>query len=165
MDRSEPGLIEAAAAVLGTGAVVQAAGIFELDPGTLKQIEGLALGQAPGELLGGTVGAIVSGIGAFEGMKVADKAGAADEGVTPLVLVAISADSIHILDWSMKAGTSRALLTFPRSTTDVHVTKVALSRHVTFKPESGQEIKVWGTTASFGKDGEGDKAVVDLLQS
>lgn len=166
MDRSEQGLQQAAASVLG-GQQVLAAGVFQADPSFGKMALGIGVGgevgQVAGDLAGGSVaGDVLSMVGMIAGMHAAKRKEAAKEGITPLVLVAVTDDTIHVLDWDKHAGPSRVVASLPRADTQVHAGSLGASRHLTFV-DGDTTLKLEGAT--IGGDGEGDKAVVELLSS
>jgi len=105
---TEDFLTQAASDVLGPSQEIVAAGVFGVEATYLGKTVGAVVGSLPGELLGGATGEIV---GAVVGMHAADDAEAQKEGVTALVLLALTSESINILDWSKEDATARVLVT------------------------------------------------------
>lgn len=111
MTLTEDFLTQAASDVLGPSREIVAAGVFGVEATYLGKAAGAVVGSLPGELLGGAAGEIVGVGAAVVGMHAADDAEAQKEGVTALVLLALTSESINILDWSKEDATARVLVT------------------------------------------------------
>ncbi len=151
-----------ATAVLGPDEPLLAAGIFALQDGYLALAAGATIGSEVTSLAGG--GALLGGVGAAAGMHVARDARAASQGLTERMLVAVSAEHIHILDWVTGSGPTRVLRTYVRASTDITMKRFGLSRHVTLHDRaSDHSLKLSGTTARISAEAGGDKAVLAVL--
>jgi hypothetical protein len=157
-------LVDAARAVLGDDTQVLATGIFGLQNTQVAAVvggmaTGAALSTLPGDspLLDGATTAVA--------MHTAREVSAAAQGLTVRMLVAVTADAVHVLDWVEPAGPStRSLLEFDRSTVQVTVRTWGLSRIVTLQdPADGSSIELAGSTAVFSAEAKGDKLVLHLL--
>ena len=161
MTLTEDFLTQAASDVLGPSQEIVAAGVFGVEATYLGKTVGAVVGSLPGELLGGATGEIV---GAVVGMHAADDAEAQKEGVTALVLLALTSESIHILDWSKEDATARVLVTLPLASTQVELHKVGFKVSIKLRdPVNELEYRLWGGTASFSKTGSADKVFYEAL--
>lgn len=80
------------------------------------------------------------------------------------VLVAVSEQSIHILDWQPQAGTSRELARFPRATTAIAVESYGAARRLTLtETGSGYRLPLTATTSRLNAYGAGARSVLAAL--
>jgi hypothetical protein len=152
-------LQEAASRALGDEEVL-AAGIFGWEDLVWAQIVGgTAAGVGAGVAGGGTAGAIATGIGGY----AAKEAMAAAHGMTLELLGVVTASAIRILNWEGdEAG--KEILTFDRRTSDVHISRMGLSRIIHLHDTaSGAEIKLHATAAPYLPQSKPDKVVLHLL--
>lgn len=151
-----------AQSVLGTDEPVLAAGIFGLQDGyraiTAGGLAGSSIGSAA---VGGIAGGVVGNVA---GMHAARELRAEAQGVTVRMLVAVTEQHIHILDWATGSGPSEVLRSFDRAGTDVEIKKFGLSRRITLHSSAdGHMLALTGTTAAFSAEAKGDKAVLSAL--
>ncbi len=160
----EQDLLDAARAVVGTDTEVLAAGIFGLQN---TQVAAVVGGMAAGAALSAVPGdsPLLDGATTAVAMHTAREVSAAAQGLTVRMLVAATADTIHVLDWVEPAGPStRSLMEFDRSAVRVTVRKWGLSRVITLQdPASGSSIELAGSTAVFSAEAKGDKLVLHLI--
>ncbi|MFN8039061.1 MAG: hypothetical protein U0Q07_07615 [Acidimicrobiales bacterium] len=142
------------------GDEVMAAGIFSWQGLLPAQAVGVAAGAIAGDLLGGGGGSAVGG--ALAG-RAAVEAAASAEGMTVALLVVVTPDAIHVLRWEGNAP-GAALRRFDRTTTDVHVSKMGLSRILTLHDTTTNEaFALHGSVAPFSAQSKPDKVVLHLL--
>lgn len=139
-------LRERAGAVLN--ASVLAAGIFSSEGMIGASIIGAVAGTTVAEavthvaedvvsdaVLGTTGSGVADAMGAVAGMHAAREHVAAGHGMTPVILVAITADRISLMDWDGDAGSgsgpTRELTGFMRNTTTVTFGRVGVNHTVT----------------------------------
>jgi len=163
---SETELIEKAEQILGpntsTSDPVLAAGIFGLQ----TDYAAIAVAGVAGGVLTGAVtdNPLAMGAGVGVANHVARTAVAEGKGVTVRMLVAVTLESIHILDWVTGSGPTKELLSFERANTEVQITKFGLSRHLNFRDSAaGTSLGLTGSTAPFSAESKGDKLVLHLL--
>jgi hypothetical protein len=159
---SESELIEEARAALGESEAeeIRVAGIFGLANLVVAQVAGLAAGSGAivaDDAIGAAVG---GGLGAF----VATKAAAEAQGVTVQLIVAVTDDTIHVLNRGTGGRLRTEVASFPRATTRVSVEKFGLSRHLTLTDQAaGDSIQLHGSVSWIAAQSKGDKLVLDLL--
>jgi hypothetical protein len=161
----EKALISDAAAVLGGGEQILAAGIFGLRDDYAKlAVAGLATGAAADAV--GATGALEQGAMAGVTIHETRRLNAESKGLTTRMLVAVTPHAIHILDRTDLGATTRELLRFDRAATTVRVTKFGLSRHLDLTDESaGTSVGLTGSAAPFSPEAAGDKLVLRLLSA
>ena len=160
----EAELIEKAKAALGADHQVIAAGVFGLQDNYLAiAAGGLVSGAVANDLPGG---AATEGIVAAAGVHATRDVMAEQKGVTVRMLVAVTADTIHLFslgDLSNDPG--HELIRFARATTTCDESNFGASRHLKLHDSaSGQDIGLTGTTGSLSSYAEGDKAVLGALR-
>jgi hypothetical protein len=154
-------LESAASAALGGGEVL-AAGIFSWDGLMVAQAVGTVAGGIGGDLVGGGAGSVVGGVA---GGRAAVEATAAAKGMTVALLVAVTGDLIAVFNWS-GAAAGDEVRRFDRAATDVHVSKMGLSRIVTLRDTtSGEAIELHGSVSPISAQSKPDKVVLHLLSS
>jgi len=163
------------AAFLGTD--VEAAGIFSAGSAIGASIVGAVGGATVAEVamhqteeivtdqvVGDIAGGLISGASAVAGMHVAREAAAAAEGLTPVLLVALTADRIVLMDWhgnsASGTGPTRELVSFPRSTTQITFGRIGVNRKVTF--DDG--VKTSAITGALGWLSSGKEGKRDVLR-
>ena len=152
--------LEEAAGRALPGDEVMAAGIFSWQGLLAAQAAGVAAGAVAGDLLGGGGG---SAVGGALGGQAAAEAAAAAEGTTVALLVAVTPGAIHVLRWEGDAP-GAVLRRFDRTTTDVHVSKMGLSRILTLHDTATNEaFALHGSVAPFSAQSKPDKVVLHLL--
>jgi len=161
----EKTLIDEATKVIGSQEAILAAGIFGLQDDYVKlAVAGVATGTAAAAL---DVSSPL-GQGAVAGATIHEtrRLNAESKGLTTRMLVAVTANAIHILDRTELGTTTRELMRFDRATTAVQVTKFGLSRHLNLADESaGQSVGLTGSAAAFSPEAAGDKLVLHVLSA
>jgi len=165
MGYSEEQLTQIAASVISSGEQILAAGLFENETAVKKRLGAFVLGDVVGGMAGGNAGSLM-GIAAGEIAEKAEEGHSAkQEGLARVMLVAVTADTIHVLDWKDGASTAE-LVNLPRASTDVQITKSGVKQHIHLvNTEQNKELKIWGQTAGLGSMPEGDKLVTALLST
>jgi len=158
----EATLVQRARHILGDGEEVLAAGIFGLAELSGAATAGMVTGGLATDLIPGADNPLVSVIGMLLGRRGAVKAAAESHGATVQLLVAITPDTIHVLNADTQGRLETEYASFPRATTDVTVTKFGVSRHLTFT-DGDHVLKLHGTAAGISPLVPGDKLVMDLL--
>jgi hypothetical protein len=161
----EKTLIDEARTVIGGDDEILAAGIFGLQDDYAKlAVAGVATGTTAAalDLSGPLAQGAVAGVTIHETRRL----NAESKGLTTRMLVAVTANAIHILDRTELGATTREFLRFDRATTAVHVTKFGLSRHLNLADESaGASIGLTGSAAVFVPEAAGDKLVLHALSA
>jgi hypothetical protein len=157
---AEDQLIQEATQILGDETVL-AAGYFALQDMIAAQIAGGTAGAVGGSFLDETAG---GALGAAFGSLAAKKAAAEAEGVTIQLIVAVTAEHIHVLNRDTDGRLAAQVARFDRSTCEVSISKFGLSRHVTLAdPASGARLELVGGVSPIAPTAKGDKAVLGLL--
>lgn len=154
-------LTDALARTLGTE--VLGAGIFGL--------QDLAYVQAAGDVAGGLAAnlaapgdALSAGLAAGVGGHLAKEEAARRLGMTLQLVVAVTADDIHIINWETGDHPGGEVLRLPRATTEVKVTGFGLSKIVALKDTaSGTGMTLHATAAPFRPQSKPDAHVLGLL--
>jgi hypothetical protein len=155
----EAGLTADAEAVLGEP--VLAAGVFGLQNLLGAQMVGGTAGAIGASSVFGAAG---GAIGAGLGGALASKAAADDQGATLKLIVAVTAEQIHVLRWGHDADLQRVIHTFERSSTSVEVTKFGLTRVVTLDDAStGEHLQLHASVAPYLRQTGPDKDVLAVL--
>jgi len=159
---SEADLIAEARAILGTDEEILGAGYFGL--ANLREAQ----------VIGGTAGALATtaaaddltpGIGTLAGSMLAVKASAEEQGVTVKLLVAVTPDTIHVLNQDTGGRLRAEVASFRRDHVTIHIAKVGLSRILTLTdPATGAAIELHGAVSWLAAQSTGDKVVLQLLQ-
>jgi hypothetical protein len=161
----EQTLIADAAEVIGRGEEILAAGIFGLQDDYAKlAVAGVATGAATAALdvTNPVAGGVAFGVATHETRRL----NAEGAGLTVRMLVAVTANAIHILDRTELGASTRELLRFDRASTAVQVTKFGLSRHLNLADEqAGTSIGLVGSAAFYVPETAGDKLVLHLLSA
>lgn len=158
---SEDALIAEATTALDGNGPVLAAGIFGL-----KDLLGAA---TAGTLAGGLTGSVVGGdagnvAGAVLGGIAAKQAYAASQGATLQLVVAVTAEGIHVLNRDDTGRLPEQLATFDRASCEVTISKFGLSRIVELRePSTGETLSLTGTTMPLSALAKGDQLVMHLL--
>jgi hypothetical protein len=159
------------------GAEVEAAGIFSAGSAIGASIMGAVGGATIAEvathqteefvtdqIVGEVAGGLISGASAAAGMHVAREAAASAEGLTPVLLVALTSDRIVLMDWhgnsASGTGPTRELVSFPRSTTQLTFGRIGANRKVTF--DDG--VKTSSITGALGWLSSGKEGKRDVLR-
>jgi hypothetical protein len=157
---TEDQLIQEATQILGDETVL-AAGYFALHDMIVAQIAGGTAGALGGSLLDDAVG---GALGAGFGGLAAKKAAAEAKGVTIQLIVAVTAEHIHVLNRDTDGRLADHVARFDRSTCEVSISKFGLSRHITLTdPASGASLELIGGVSPIAPTAKGDKAVLGLL--
>lgn len=156
-------LIAEAERILGGDPPVVAAGYFGLKDLFAAQVAGATAGAAAGKLAAD--GGVGAGVGAALGGAAAVKAFAESQGVTVQLLVALTEQSIHVLNRDTGGRLPERVVSFDRHTATVHISKVGLSRMVEISDDSGARIELHGTALPLSQLSKGDKAVLAELVS
>ncbi len=89
---------------------------------------------------------------------------AKSKGLTVRMLVAVTKQRIHVMDYSDTGHPSVEFMSFDRATSVVQITKFGLSRHLNLAdPKTTQQIGLTGSTAFYSQEAAGDKLVLHLL--
>lgn len=151
----EAELIAEARSLLGDDEEVLAAGHF----GLASLIVGQAAGMQAGSLLSGG-DALAGGMGGLAATKAAAEA----QGVTMKVIVAITPDTVHLLNRDTGGRLEARVTSFDRATVEVSVQKMGLSRYLSLRdPGDGHSIDLHGSVSWLSAQAAGDKIVLDLL--
>jgi hypothetical protein len=155
----EAGLVADAEAVLGVPVV--AAGMFGFQNLLGAEMVGATVGAVGfSNAFGASAGAIGAGLGGF----LATKAAAEDQGATVKLIVAVTADDIHVLRWGHDTDPQRVIRTLPRATTTVDVSTFGLSRILTLSDSaSDQRVTLHASVAPYARQSGPDKDVLAVL--
>jgi hypothetical protein len=161
----EETLISDAGKIIGTGEKILAAGIFGLQDDYAKiAVAGVATGTAAAAL--GATSPLAQGAVAGATVHETRRLNAESKGLTTRMLVAVTAQAVHILDRTELGTTTRELMRFDRATTAVQVTKFGLSRHLNLADEgAGTSLGLTGSAALFSPEAAGDKLVLHVLST
>ena len=158
VDVEAAGIFSAGSAI--GASIVGAVGGATVAEVAMHQTEELVTDQVVGDIAGG----LISGVSAVAGMHVAREAAAAAEGLTPVLLIALTSDRIVLLDWHGSAasgtGPTRELISFPRATTQMTFGRVGANRKVTF--DDG--VKTTSITGALGWLSSGKEGKRDVLR-
>ena len=163
---SEAEIVAEAKAILGSSSnadeEILGAGYF----GLTNLVAASAIGATAGGLAGAAVGdEWSSAVAALAARHLAVEASAAAQGVTVQLIVAVTADTIHVLNRDTGGQLRSEVVSFARDRVEVSITKVGASRHMTLTdPATGVRIELHGTTGWISPLAKGDKIVFDLLQ-
>ncbi len=147
-----------AAVVLGDTESILAAGIFGMQNNYLALTVGGVVGGAVGG--GGATGVV----GNAAGMHAARDLNAKSQGVTLRMLIVVTPDHIHVLDWQTGSGPTRLMRSFDRVNTAVEIKKFGLSRRLQLQDRiSGDSIALTGSASALSAEAKGDKAVLAAL--
>jgi len=152
-------LVAAARDALGAEDVI-AAGIFSW--------AGLSAAYAAGGTLGGSAGAVAgsavtTGLGAAVGGRLAAEGTAAARGETVPLVVAVSADAVHLLDWDGEAA-GPEVRRFDRARLDTEVHRLGASFFVTLTDrETGEHYSVHGAKGPLARGRRPDHSVMVAL--
>ena len=171
----EADLIADAQRILGPSEEVLGAGIFGMANLVVGQVAGVTVGAAAGRRAADVISNITSligsplldgvaaGVGAMAGSRAGVQATAAAQGVSVRLLVAVTAEKIHVLNQDENLRTEVA--SFDRDAVDVQVKKLGLSRYLILTDTgTGDSIELHGATGWIAAQSAGDKVVLDLLQ-
>lgn len=160
-DDAEP--MAEAAAILGPSEEILGAGYFSLADLVGARMLGAAVGTLAADLvssdpLGDALGAVVGG-------RYATHAAAEQQGVTIRLLVAITADTIHVLNGDTGGRLRTEVDSFRRDAVAIEVRKSGLSRILTLTDTaSGHSLELHGSVSWLAAQAKGDKVVLELLQ-
>ena len=158
VDVEAAGIFSAGSAI--GASIVGAVGGATVAEVAMHQTEELVTDQVVGDVAGG----LISGVSAVAGMHVAREAAAAAEGLTPVLLVALTSDRIVLMDWhgnsASGTGPTRELISFPRATTQMTFGRVGANRKVTF--DDG--VKTTSITGALGWLSSGKEGKRDVLR-
>lgn len=153
-------LTEAAAAGLD-GEEVLAAGIFGWQDLLLGQVVGSTVGAVGTGTVTGS--GLAAGAAAGLGGRLVKQEMAAEAGMTLELLVAVTPSAIRVLNFDGDKAEDQ-VVAFERETTDVHVSKLGLSRIVRLHDRSSDaKIELHATAAPFLAQSKADKVVLHLL--
>ncbi|MCD9624509.1 hypothetical protein [Rhabdothermincola salaria] len=140
---------------------VLAAGVFGLQDLMWAQVGGGTVGALGGDLVAGTAGmAVGAALGGYAAKLAACKA----EGITLQLLVAVTPSTIHVLNRDPDGELEPVVASFPRSSTEVQITKFGLSRLVRLHDrDSDVAMTLHGTAAPFLAQSKPDAVVLHLL--
>lgn len=151
IEGDEAALIADAQGVIGDTEVVRQAGVFTRSS--------VGNGMLDGDILGGVTGAVIGGLVEHQ---MAKKTGA----TTLRVIVAVTDQHIHVINWGSEADPDRIAHTFDRATTKVTSHRVGPGRSLKLRDkESGVHIKLDGGAAKMLDKSGPDASVFDALAS
>ena len=154
--------IAEAQALIGPEETVEAVGVFGLQ----DDYKGIALGGVATALVTpDNAGPGLAGVGAGASIAISRERNAEAQGVTVRMLLAVTAQAIHVMSMhQLGGGPQQLLMSFDRAGTEVEVHRFGLSRHIKLTdPETGQHLGLVGNTARFTYGAKGDKAVLEAL--
>ena len=158
VDVEAAGIFSAGSAI--GASIVGAVGGATVVEVAMRQTEEVVTDQVVGDMAVG----LISGATAVASMHVAREAAAAAEGLTPVLLIALTSDRIVLLDWHGSAasgtGPTRELISFPRATTQMTFGRVGATRKVTF--DDG--VKTTSITGALGWLTSGMEGKRDVLR-
>ncbi len=158
VDVEAAGIFSAGSAI--GASIIGAVGGATVAEVAMHQTEEFVSDQVVGEVAGG----VLSGTSAVAGMQVAREAAAAAEGLTPVLLVALTSDRIVLMDWhgnsASGTGPTRELVSFPRSTTQLTFGRIGANRKLTF--DDG--VKTTSITGALGWLSSGKEGKRDVLR-
>jgi len=188
--RSNPDLdqeyLSKAQATIGDSQQVLAAALMAPQDKTGELIWSILKGSIKGEIVGGLTGSLVGlgeegmeaggTVGMLKGMHSERRENAERQGLTPVVLVAVTDTNIQILDWPRPDQTmyvaisetsivpTRVLKVLDRSSTVATKESSGLTKLVYLgNTETGESIALQCTTSPASADGKSSQAVLDLL--
>lgn len=149
----EASMIAEAIATLDDGDEVLGAGFF----GAHDLTKAATLGSAGGGILFGSLGAIV-------GMLTAKHVTAQAQGMTRMLLVAVTPTMIHVMNHEGGPDVQKEFMSFRRDSVEASVSTLGASKypHLT-DTETGAKLVLHGTLSSLSPQAEGDRIVFDLL--
>jgi hypothetical protein len=156
-------LITSAQSALGDGTTVTAAGVLGLQDDYAGIVAaGFVAGVAVDDVGGG---ALAAGVAGGASTHAARALNAQAQGVTTRMLVAVTADAIHLFALPATGSTpERELLRLSRATTTCTVKKLGLSRRLHLADSAtGTEIGLTGSMAPFSTYTAGTKSVLSEL--
>jgi hypothetical protein len=175
-----------AQAVIGDAESVLAASLMAPQDKTGELIWSILKGSIAGEVAGGIAGSTIGlgeegldvggTIGMLRGMHAERRANAEAQGLTPVLLVAVTEHTIQLLDWPRPDQTAYLALSetsitpttvlkvLDRSTTVATTTSVGLTVLLYLgNTATGESIALQGTKGSASADGKPTKAVLAAL--
>jgi hypothetical protein len=159
-------LREAAATYLGTP--VEAAGIFAADVSIVARAAGGAAASAAADAVGLGDAPLAEGLAAAAGMRMAQEAGAAAQGLTGVMLVAVTTDDIVLMDWhgtsASGTGPTEVLVSFNRAVTQISAHNVGATKKVTLT-DSTRQAKISGSVGLLSSGKEGKRDVLRALHA
>ena len=84
--------------------------------------------------------------------------------MTVPLLVAVTDDAIVVMNWTGEAARD-VVRRFDRAETEVHVSKLGLSRIVKLRDRDGEEMELHGSVSPLSAQAKPDKVVLHLLSS
>ena len=152
----------AAQAMLGENEQVIAAGVFGLRDSYKAIFVGGVLTDIAMEALPHP--AIIDPFATVASIQASRSVNAKSKGVTIRMLVAVTDSKIRIFSLpSFGNRPERELVTFERSVTAVEVKKFGLSRHMTLRDSTGQDLGLTAGVAFYSKFATGAKSVIAAL--
>lgn len=158
----EAALLERARAILGDDEEILAAGIFGLSELLGAAMVGGVIAGTAADLVPGSNSPLARLVGTIFGQRLAVKDAAEWRGATVQLLVAVTPDTIHVLNSDTGGRLAPEFASFSRATTEVSVKKVGLSRHLTFT-DGDRVLSLHGAGGGISPLARGDELVLDLL--
>lgn len=174
-------LEQAAGRVLGKN--VLAAGIFSPKSMIAAGVAGAVGGATAAEIVthqvtegiveevadsiaGPIAGGAASAAGAYAGIHAAKEVAAAAEGLTPVILVAITDDEFVIMDWhgnsASGTGPTRRLVAFNKEKTTLEFGKIGANRTVTFN-DGTKRVAISGALGLLSSGKASKRKVLQIL--
>jgi hypothetical protein len=166
---AEADLIQRSSQLLGVP--VKAAGTFSAGSAIAASIAGGAAGAAIGDaaadgVVGELAGGLVAGASAVAGMHAAREVAAAAEGLTPVVLVAVTDDRCVIMDWDGDSGSgtgpTRTLFSFDLASSTITYGEIGVNRKVTLHDDHNT-VSFTGALGLLSSGKEGKRDVLKAL--
>lgn len=178
---SEADLIRRSADFLGVP--VRAAGNFSAGSAIAASIAGAVGGSTVGDIVvhqaeealteqavesiaGDVAGGLVTGAATVAGMHAAREVAASAEGLTPVLLVAVTDDRCVIMDWDGDAGSGdgphRILYSFLLADATLEFDRIGVNRKVTISDASAS-VSFTGALGLLSSGKEGKHDVLHLL--
>ena len=119
-----------------------------------------------GEVAGNVASGMVMGASALAGMHAAREVAASAEGLTPVLIVGVTATRYVIGDWQGNAasgsGPTRILAEFDRDRTSLTFDKLGANRFVTFD-DGVKSVRISGALGLLSSGKEGKRQVLEAL--
>jgi hypothetical protein len=165
----------AAAGIFSAGSAIAASIAGAAGGATLGEIAGEAVKEEIGEsavdaVAGEVAGTVASGMAmgasALAGMHAAREVAASAEGLTPVLIVGVTATRYVIGDWQGNAasgsGPTRILAEFDRDRTSLTFDKLGANRFVTLD-DGVKSVRISGALGLLSSGKEGKRQVLEAL--
>ena len=145
---------------------VEAAGVFAADVSILARAAGGAAASAAADALGVGDAPLADGVAAAAGMRMAQEAGARAEGLSGVMLVAVTQTHVALLEWkgNSAAGTTTGvvLARFARQSTRIEGSHMGATCKVSLT-DAHRTAKISGGVGFLSSGKQGKRAVLAAL--